>query len=62
MKIALDAMGGDNAPLETIKGAVAALEEVSELELVLVGKKEVIEAELSKYKYNKEKIEIGNEF
>ena len=58
MKIALDAMGGDNAPLETIKGAVAALEEVSELELVLVGKKEVIEAELSKYKYNKEKIEI----
>lgn len=58
MKIALDAMGGDNAPLETIKGAVAALEEVSELELVLVGKKEVIEAELSKYKYNKGKIEI----
>lgn len=58
MKIALDAMGGDNAPLETIKGAVAALEEVSELELVLVGKKEVIEAELSKYKYNKEKVEI----
>lgn len=58
MKIALDAMGGDNAPLETIKGAVAALEEVSELELVLVGKKEVIEAELSKYKYDKEKIEI----
>lgn len=58
MKIALDAMGGDNAPLETIKGAVAALEEVSELELVLVGKKEVIEAELSKYKYNKKKIEI----
>lgn len=58
MKIALDAMGGDNAPLETIKGAVAALEEISELELVLVGKKEVIEAELSKYKYNKEKIEI----
>lgn len=58
MKIALDAMGGDNAPLETIKGAVATLEEVSELELVLVGKKEVIEAELSKYKYNKEKIEI----
>lgn len=58
MKIALDAMGGDHAPLETIKGAVAALEEVSELELVLVGKKEVIEAELSKYKYDKNKIEI----
>lgn len=58
MKIALDAMGGDNAPLETVKGAVAALEEISELELVLVGKKEVIEAELSKYKCNRDKIEI----
>lgn len=58
MKIALDAMGGDNAPFETIKGAVAALEEVNELELVLVGKKEVIEAELSKYKCNRDKIEI----
>lgn len=58
MKIALDAMGGDNAPLETIKGAVAALEEVSELRLVLVGKKEVIETELSKYKYDNSRIEI----
>lgn len=58
MKIALDAMGGDNAPLEIIKGAVAALEEVSELRLVLVGKKEVIETELSKYKYDNSRIEI----
>lgn len=58
MKIALDAMSGDNAPLEIIKGAVATLEEVSELRLVLVGKKEVIEAELSKYKYDKNRIEI----
>ena len=58
MRIALDAMGGDNAPVETIKGAVAALSEIEKLQLVLVGKKEVIEAELSKYKYSKERIEI----
>lgn len=58
MRIALDAMGGDNAPFETIKGAVTALEELEELQLVLVGKKEVIEAELSKYKYSKDRIEI----
>ena len=46
MKIALDAMGGDKAPFEAIKGAIKALEEVETLNLVLVGKKEVIEEEL----------------
>ena len=31
MRIALDAMGGDNAPVETIKGAIKALEEIEDL-------------------------------
>lgn len=52
MKIALDAMGGDKAPFETIKGAMKALEEIESLHLVLVGKKEIIEEELKKYKYD----------
>ena len=58
MKIALDAMGGDKAPMETIKGAVLALNELEDLELILVGKKEIIEEELSKYKVDINKIEI----
>ena len=58
MKIALDAMGGDNAPVETIKGAVMALEEIEGLELVLVGKKEIVEEELGKHKVDRERIEI----
>ena len=58
MKIALDAMGGDKAPFETIKGAMKALEEIESLHLVLVGKKEIIEEELKKYKYDSTKIEI----
>lgn len=58
MKIALDAMGGDKAPFEAIKGAIKALEEVETLDLVLVGKKEVIEEELKKYKYDSKRIEI----
>lgn len=58
MKIALDAMGGDKAPFESIKGAVKALEEVEDLSLVLVGKKEVIEKELSKYKIDSSRVEI----
>jgi phosphate acyltransferase len=48
MRIALDAMGGDNAPLETVKGAVDAAREYG-IEVVLVGKPAAIEAELSKH-------------
>lgn len=58
MKIALDAMGGDNAPIETIKGAMEALKEIEDLELVLVGQKEIIEKEISKYKFDNNRIEI----
>ena len=42
MKIIVDAMGGDNAPEEIVKGAVAAKYELG-IELVLVGKQEEIE-------------------
>ena len=46
IKISVDAMGGDNAPSEIIKGALAALEHNSNLEIVLVGKEQVIKANL----------------
>ncbi|MGL4997640.1 MAG: phosphate acyltransferase PlsX [Cetobacterium sp.] len=58
MRIALDAMGGDFAPLEPVKGAVEALNEIKDLTLILVGQKEKIEDELKKYKYDKNRIEI----
>lgn len=47
MRIALDAMGGDNAPAETVKGAIEAAREYG-VEIVLVGKPEAIQAELAK--------------
>ena len=42
MKIIVDAMGGDHAPQEIVKGAVRAQRELG-VALVLVGKKEIIE-------------------
>jgi glycerol-3-phosphate acyltransferase PlsX len=48
MKIALDAMGGENAPQEVVRGAVAAARE-QDVEVVLVGQRKVIEAELAKH-------------
>jgi len=47
MRIALDAMGGDLAPEPNLKGAVDALEENSDLEVVLVGDRAVLEDALS---------------
>src|SRR6476646_9470132 len=47
MRIALDAMGGDKAPTETVAGAIEAAREYG-IEIVLVGKPESIGAELAK--------------
>lgn len=57
IKIAVDAMGGDNAPVEIVKGAVDSVNEIN-AHVVLVGQKQVIEAELAKYSYDKSKIDI----
>lgn len=57
MNIFLDAMGGDHAPYELVKGAVDAINDYG-VSLILVGKKSLIEAELEKYTFAKEKIEI----
>ncbi len=43
MRVALDAMGGDFAPLEPVKGAVLATQEMDHLNVILVGNKELIE-------------------
>lgn len=55
--VAVDAMGGDHAPGEIVKGAVAAVKELP-VKVLLVGIPEAIEKELKKYEYNREKIEI----
>ena len=60
MKIALDAMSGDFAPISTVKGAVEALNEIENLEIILVGKENVIKEELKKYKYDTKRMEIKN--
>jgi len=46
MKIALDAMGGDNAPAVTVAGALRAARELP-IEILLVGQREAIEQSLS---------------
>lgn len=54
MKIILDAMGGDNAPDATIKGAIRAIKEI-ESEIILVGNEEIINKKIKEF-YGKENI------
>lgn len=56
--IAVDAMGGDNAPIEIIKGAVLAVQEKKDIKVVLTGDEDVIRKGLSEYNYDKERIQV----
>ena len=59
-KVALDAMGGDNAPGEIVKGAVEAVGRRKDIKIFLTGKEDRLRKELSQYTYPKEQIEIVN--
>lgn len=57
-KVILDAMGGDHAPEEIVKGAVLALQKKADLSLVLTGDKARIDACLSKEKYDAARLSV----
>ena len=56
--VAVDAMGGDNAPFEIVKGAVDAVNEENRVKVKLFGDEATIKNELSKYSFDNSKIEI----
>ena len=60
VKVALDAHGGDNAPKEVVKGALAAVKEFPQILIFLVGVEELINKELEGVEYDKERIVIVN--
>jgi glycerol-3-phosphate acyltransferase PlsX len=49
IRISIDAMGGDYAPGEIVRGAVEAAEQDADLEPILVGPLDTLEEELAKY-------------
>ena len=58
VRVAVDAMGGDHAPGELVKGAVDAVTMRKGILVLLVGQTAVIQEELAKYTYPKEQISI----
>lgn len=59
MKIAIDAMGGDYAPEEIVKGSISSLKERN-LEIILLGEKKRIYEELKKYNFKNNNLSIIN--
>jgi|SRR5690625_2461860 len=57
MKIVVDGMGGDNAPVEIVKGVVDAVKETG-IKIIIVGNEEIINKELNKYDYPKGSINV----
>lgn len=58
VNVAVDAMGGDNAPGEIVKGAVEAVNEEKKVKVFLVGREMAIREELRKYTYDDTRLEI----
>lgn len=58
--IAVDAMGGDNAPFEIVKGCVTSSKEHKNIKIILVGRDADVQRELSKYEYDSSKITVVN--
>lgn len=58
VNVAVDGMGGDNAPCEIVKGAVEAVNESSHVKVFITGQEDKVNSELAKYTYNKEQVEV----
>lgn len=58
MKIAIDGMGGDNAPAAVVEGVIQALKEYDNIEFYITGPEDTINSELSKYDYSKDKVKV----
>ncbi len=58
MRIALDAMGGDFAPGINIAGAIEALQQDPQLEIQLVGQRELLDKQLTDSGYSGERLTV----
>src|SRR5690554_4987479 len=58
IRLALDAMGGDHAPDEIIAGGLSAARELKDLQLNLVGPKDVLQKHLQGQEYPKDRVKL----
>lgn len=60
IRVAVDAMGGDYAPIEMVAGAVEAVNARPGIQVLLVGQEDKVKAELSRYTFPQDQIQVVN--
>lgn len=58
MNIAIDGMGGDNAPKAVIDGVIQAIKKYDDINIYITGPEKIINDELLKYDYLKDRIQV----
>lgn len=58
IKILVDTLGGDKSPTVNIEGAIKAINEIDDIEIIFVGDESKINDELSKLEYDKKRVSI----
>ncbi len=58
MRIAVDAMGGDHAPREIVKGSIKAVNSLNNIDVILVGDEKLLTEELRRCNWSGESINI----
>ena len=58
VNVAVDAMGGDNAPAEIVKGAVEAINADKRVKVFLVGRQDAVNEQLKQYTYDPAQLEV----
>lgn len=58
MRVALDAMGGDNGPATNVIGVLDAIKENENLTVLLVGDEAILNSELNRHQYSGDRIEV----
>lgn len=58
IRVAVDAMGGDHAPMEMVKGVIDAVTLRQDVKVYLIGRQDIVKQELEKYSYQGSQIEV----
>lgn len=60
IKIAIDAFGGDHAPSAVVEGALKALQDYDDIELILCGREDSLQDELKGKEFDRERLRVLN--
>lgn len=58
IKVVVDGFGGDKSPSVNVEGAIKAINEINDLEIIFTGDEKILVEELKKYKYDEKRVSI----